>query len=118
MRITAIPSVIGFITHNANRAPAQATVAATRKPLSADRAMRLASAAIIVVMLDALCILLVSPIATQLALLAGISFLHTVYIGLGTMLASIPFILAATILLLRRSAKNGGTIAKWISARV
>lgn len=114
MRISTIPSVTGLLSHDTNRPSAKTTAPATTKPQSVvravatDRAMRLASTAIIVALLDITCILWVCPIATQLALWVGISWLNTVYIGLGAMLASIPIILAATILLCRRAANNRG----------
>jgi hypothetical protein len=106
MRIAAISSLMGFASSNSDRssiAPAQPD--ASDRAATIDRTLRPAAAVIVVALLNVTCVLWIYPLANQLAEWAGVSFLNAIYVGLGTMLGSVPFILAATILIWRRKAK-------------
>jgi hypothetical protein len=105
MRITSISPVIPFVSDNTDRSasePAAARPRTTQRPAVADRTFRFASSVIIVTLLNLACVAWVCPIAIQLAEWAGVPLLYSTIVGVGAMLASVPVIVVATILICAR----------------
>jgi len=74
----------------------------TRGVRSFDQTSVKASVALIIGLLDLVVVLWVFPFAQQLAEWAGVNFLYAIYIGAAAMGLSIPIVVVANILLLRR----------------
>jgi hypothetical protein len=79
---------------------------AAERTAAVDRAMIRASAVAIVGMLDLTCVLWVYPIADRLLEYAGAAPLKAVHLGLDLMFASIPVVLAITVVAWRKIAKR------------
>jgi len=105
MRIAAISTVLGF---SSNQVEHRSTMPAANKRCPAERAARLDRAirrtvlVLLTALLDVTCVLWVYPVADQLAEWAGVSLLHSVYVGMIAMLASIPLVISATVVAWRR----------------
>ena len=101
MGTASIPRVLGFSAQNNSDRFAARRANPSIRAGTLDRAMVFGSIFLIVALLDINCILWINPITDQLAKWAGVSFLNSVLAGVGAMLASIPVVLAATILACR-----------------
>ena len=117
MLFATISSGTRIVSRNPDRfsamplSPSPVTTLAATESLPVERAsfthraMVQISSVIIMILLGTTCILWVYPAANQLAEWAGASYKNAIYIGLGAMLESIPFVLVAIILIWRRTAR-------------
>jgi hypothetical protein len=118
MRIAAFSPLSDFVSRStdlSSPAPVRESTTITSTPSDRLRVeyssilhhtMIRASTIVILTLLDLTCILWVYPLANQLAEWAGVSYTHAIYVGLGSMLASVPLVIMATILLWRRMTRS------------
>ena len=111
MTALGILSSAGLTSQNRDRfsvIPPSVMAAASRTKHAGvvHRALVKISAFTIVALLDVTCILWVYPLANQIAEWAGASHLKAVHIGLGVLLASIPVIIALTLLAWRMKGEK------------